>query len=66
MNVPDSWAKDYVDWCIKEGLLVGDDKGNLNLHGSIFEPILTIINKTAIIVDASGCSSAWWSATFGT
>jgi N-acetylmuramoyl-L-alanine amidase len=31
-NKPDSWAKDAVEWALKNGILKGDDKGNLKLH----------------------------------
>ncbi len=44
-NVPDSWAKEYVDWCRKEGLLVGDDKGNLNLHDNLTRQQMCVFMK---------------------
>lgn len=34
-NTPAPWAKDAVEWAVKYGLLVGDDKGDLKLK----EPI---------------------------
>lgn len=44
-NVPDSWAKEYVDWCRKEGLVVGDAKGNLNLHDNLTRQQMCVFMK---------------------
>lgn len=44
-NVPDPWAKEYVDWCRKEGLMVGDDKGNLNLHDTLTRQQMCVFMK---------------------
>ena len=32
INKPSAWAKEAVDWAVKNGLLVGDDKGDLKLQ----------------------------------
>ena len=34
-NTPDSYAKKSVEWAKKEGILKGDDNGNLMLHSNI-------------------------------
>lgn len=34
-NIPDAYAMDAVKWAIKEGILVGDTKGNYKLHSNI-------------------------------
>lgn len=34
-NTPDAYAKEDVAWAKKEGILLGDDKGNLMLHENI-------------------------------
>ena len=31
-NTPDPWAKEAVDWAIKNAILLGDDEGNYKLH----------------------------------
>lgn len=44
-NAPDPWAKKYVDWAKKEGLLIGDDKGNLNLHDNLTRQQMCVFMK---------------------
>lgn len=34
-NTPDKYAKEAVEWAIKEGILKGDDNGDLKLHTNI-------------------------------
>ena len=34
-NTPVEWAKDAVDWAVKNGVLKGDDKGNYALHSNL-------------------------------
>lgn len=34
-NTPAEWAKDAVNWAVKEGLLKGDENGNYKLHENI-------------------------------
>lgn len=31
-NTPNPWAKDAVEWALKNGILLGDDTGNYKLH----------------------------------
>lgn len=31
-NTPDSWAKEAVDWAVKNHILYGDETGNYKLH----------------------------------
>ena len=33
-NTPDNWAKEAVDWAVKNKILLGDDKGNLKLRAN--------------------------------
>lgn len=33
-NAPDNWAKEAVDWAVKNKILLGDDKGNLKLRAN--------------------------------
>ncbi len=34
-NTPDKYAKDAIDWAVKDGILVGTDKGDYRLHTNI-------------------------------
>ena len=34
-NFPDEWAKDAVEWAKRNGIIVGDDSGNLHLRRNI-------------------------------
>lgn len=34
-NTPAAWAEDAVDWAVKNTILVGDDKGNLQLRAPL-------------------------------
>ena len=34
-NTPASWAKEAVDWAVKEGILKGDENGDYKLHENI-------------------------------
>ena len=34
-NFPSSWAKDAVEWAVKNNLLRGDEKGDLKLHEAV-------------------------------
>ena len=34
-NKPAEWAKDAVDWAVKQGILKGDENGNYKLHENI-------------------------------
>ncbi|MBQ6906978.1 MAG: S-layer homology domain-containing protein [Clostridia bacterium] len=31
-NTPDTWAKEAVDWAVKNNILHGDENGNYKLH----------------------------------
>ena len=31
-NTPDVWAKEAVDWAVKNKILSGDENGNYKLH----------------------------------
>lgn len=33
-NIPDSWAKDAVDWAVENKILFGDENGNYKLHNN--------------------------------
>lgn len=34
-NIPADWAKEAVDWAVSEGLMKGDQYGNLKLHDTV-------------------------------
>lgn len=34
-NTPDKYAKEAIEWAVKNGILKGDENGNYNLHGTI-------------------------------
>ena len=34
-NIPADWAKEAVDWAVSEGLMKGDQYGNLKLHETV-------------------------------
>ena len=34
-NTPASWAKEAIDWALKEGILKGDENGDYKLHDNI-------------------------------
>lgn len=34
-NTPDKYAKEAVDWAVKEGILKGDENGNYKLHENV-------------------------------
>ena len=34
-NIPSSWTKEAVEWAVKNGLILGDEKGDLRLHDTV-------------------------------
>lgn len=46
-NTPDSYAKETVNWALKNKILLGDDKGNLKLHEPVTrQDVLVFIKRT--------------------
>lgn len=45
-NTPSSWAKEAVDWAVENGLMYGDENGNLLLHSNITrEQFITMLYR---------------------
>ena len=45
-NTPDTWAKEAVDWAIKNHILYGDENGNYKLHDACTrQEMLVFINR---------------------
>ncbi len=44
-NTPASWSKEALQWAQREGLLVGDDKGNLLLRSPVTREQLCVFLK---------------------
>lgn len=45
-NTPDVWAKQAVEWAIKNKILLGDENGNLKLHDNCTrQEVLVFINR---------------------
>jgi hypothetical protein len=46
-NTPDLYAKETIDWALKNKILLGDDKGNLKLHEPVTrQDVLVFIKRT--------------------
>lgn len=49
-NIPDSYAKASVDKAVDKKVLVGDSKGNLNLHGSVTrQDLMVFLDRLGIL-----------------
>lgn len=45
-NTPDVWAKEAVDWAVKNKILFGDENGNFKLHDNCTrQEMLVFINR---------------------
>ncbi len=45
-NVPDEWAKEAVEWAVRNKILLGDAKGNYKLHNSCTrQEMLIFLNR---------------------
>ena len=45
-NTPDAWAKEAVDWAVKNKILFGDENGNFKLHDNCTrQEMLVFINR---------------------
>ncbi len=45
-NTPDTWAKEAVDWAVKNNILHGDENGNYKLHDVCTrQEMLVFINR---------------------
>ena len=42
-NIPADWAKDGVEWAVKNGLLVGDEKGDFRLRDYLTREQMCVI-----------------------
>lgn len=47
-NTPDNYAKEAVEWAIKQGLLKGNDKGDYMLHSAISRQDMLVLLFRAI------------------
>lgn len=45
-NTPDIWAKEAIEWAKNNGILKGDDTGNLKLHDVCTrQEVLVFLNR---------------------